>query len=628
MFSHHRSGAAVMSALLALSLSLAGCSGDTIASIGTPDATGSATQSSTQSMTTGRIGSVTASPTSLTIVVGAQAPISATVKDSKGNIVSSPTLSWSSSNASVAAVSASGVVTAVAIGSAKITVLADNKRDFVDVTVVADPNAPSTGPVPASIAITVPSTSLYVGQSEQATAVVKDASGTVIPNATVSWATSSAAVLAVSSGGVALGESAGTASLSASSSGITQSVGLSVMDTSTTPSATVSRVSVTLSSSTLAVGATTQATATAYDAGGQVVSGQTVSWSSTNASVASVTSAGLVTAAAAGSATINATVGGVSGGAALTVATATVPSSCSAYPYARVVSVASSTQLSTALQYARPGDLILLADGRYAGHFNSSVAGLPGQRITLCGTRNAIIDGGSLSTGGYALTIRASYWVLDGFTVTNTQQGVRLEGSSRSTVRRLAIYNIGQEAFNNRKFSVADTVESNEIYDTGRVTAEYGEGIYVGSYNGVWATLTGGLPDRTDSTVVRNNVIGPNVTAEAIDVKEGTTGGLVVGNSFDGRGMVMSQTWVDSWVEIKGNGYRVLNNNGKYTLRDGFQAYNTISGWGNDNTFSGNVGDLQSTGYGFRISGVTGTTVSCDNVATTAGSGLSNIGCK
>jgi hypothetical protein len=292
------------------------------------------------------------------------------------------------------------------------------------------------------------------------------------------------------------------------------------------------------------------------------------------------------------------------------------------------VSIGSASQLATGLQNAQPGDLLLLADGKYAGHFSTSVSGTAGRRITLCGSRNAIIDGGSISTGGYALTLRGSYWVLDGFTVTNTQQGVRLEGSSWSTVRRLLIYDIGQEALNNHKFSAHDTLEANRIHDTGRVTAEYGEGIYVGSYSGVWSSLTGGQPDRSDSTVVRDNVIGPNVTAEAIDVKEGTTGGLVAGNSFDGHGMVMSQSWVDSWVEIKGNGYRVANNTGTYSLRDGFQAYQTLAGWGNNNTFAGNVADVEGPGYGFRITNVSGTTVACDNAVTNAGSGMSNIGCS
>jgi hypothetical protein len=74
------------------------------------------------------------------------------------------------------------------------------------------------------------------------------------------------------------------------------------------------------------VGATTQATATPLAAAGIVLTGRPVTWSSSNSAVASVSSAGLVTAVAAGSANIVATSGSVSGQSAVTVTT-TPPSS-------------------------------------------------------------------------------------------------------------------------------------------------------------------------------------------------------------------------------------------------------------------------------------------------------------
>jgi hypothetical protein len=58
----------------------------------------------------------------------------------------------------------------------------------------------------------------------------------------------------------------------------------------------------------------------AEDSAGNVLTGQSVSWSSSNSSVASVDGAGLVTGQATGSATITATSGGVSGTATVTVA--------------------------------------------------------------------------------------------------------------------------------------------------------------------------------------------------------------------------------------------------------------------------------------------------------------------
>src|SRR2546423_10014729 len=70
--------------------------------------------------------------------------------------------------------------------------------------------------------------------------------------------------------------------------------------------APVASVSVELTKSSLLVGETTSATATMKDGGGNVLSGRGVSWSSSNASVATVTSTGAVLAVTAGTASISA----------------------------------------------------------------------------------------------------------------------------------------------------------------------------------------------------------------------------------------------------------------------------------------------------------------------------------
>ena len=71
-----------------------------------------------------------------------------------------------------------------------------------------------------------------------------------------------------------------------------------------------------------ALGATVQLSAEVRDQNGNVMAGAAVSWSSGDATVATVDGSGLVTAAANGTATITATAGSVSGTAAVTVAQA------------------------------------------------------------------------------------------------------------------------------------------------------------------------------------------------------------------------------------------------------------------------------------------------------------------
>lgn len=293
----------------------------------------------------------------------------------------------------------------------------------------------------------------------------------------------------------------------------------------------------------------------------------------------------------------------------------------------RHVQVATASQLATALQNAQPGDFIQMADGTYTGNFSTTVSGTAEQRIVLCGSRGAVIQTGSTSTLGFALRVRASYWTLVGFTVTNAQQGVAVEGGTRNEIVNLAVHGIGQEAIKLFKLSSYNTVRDNRIYDTGVWYPEWGEGVYVGSYYGHWSANSGGQPDASDYNQVLNNVFGPDVRAEHVDVKEGTTGGLIQGNQFDGRGIVQSQTWVDSWVEIKGNGYTVSGNTGSVSPRDGFQAYSVLAGWGYNNTFAGNAADVQGPGYGFRVDNGVGHVVRCSNSVTSAGSGFANVAC-
>jgi murein DD-endopeptidase MepM/ murein hydrolase activator NlpD len=86
-----------------------------------------------------------------------------------------------------------------------------------------------------------------------------------------------------------------------------------------TPAASTATVTVSPDTATLTVGGTLQLTATAKDASGNALGGKSFVWTSSSAA-ASVSSAGLVTASAAGSATVTASVDGKSGAAQLTLA--------------------------------------------------------------------------------------------------------------------------------------------------------------------------------------------------------------------------------------------------------------------------------------------------------------------
>lgn len=198
-----------------------------------------------------------------------------------------------------------------------------------------------------------------------------------------------------------------------------------------------------------------------------------------------------------------------------------------------------------------------------------------------------------------------------------------IQGGRGNVLHRMEIHTIGQTGVWITGGSRANTVDSSYVHHTGTAGARYGRAIELGSWNGGWA---GGIPDRSDSTQITDNQLGPYVTAEHVLVREGTTGGLIARNVFDGTGQVWSESWIDSWVEILGNGYTVRDNQGTHAIRDGFQVRVELAGWGNDNVFIANAADVQATGYGFRIFG-TGNVLKCGNTATNAAQGLSNVAC-
>lgn len=295
----------------------------------------------------------------------------------------------------------------------------------------------------------------------------------------------------------------------------------------------------------------------------------------------------------------------------------------------RVRPVRTSSELSSALSTARPGDVIELADGTYSGRFVASAPGTATAPITLKGSRRAVLDGGSYSSG-YALHLNgANHWRLTGFTVRGGQKGVVLDRSSSTVMSGLDVGSVGMEAVHFRTASSDNRLENSLVHHTGLYEPGYGEGVYLGSATSNWAKYgSNGGPDRSDRNVVSGNQIYA-ITAENIDVKEGTTGGVISGNRFDGAGMT-GDHFADSWIDVKGNGYRVTGNTGTTSRLDGIQTHVQLDGWGRNNVFSANVLNVGASGYGINIyrgDTSTGNVVRCDNVAVGAAAGVANVKC-
>lgn len=308
-----------------------------------------------------------------TVVAGQTVTASAAGLDQFGASIATGAVTWSSSTPSIATVSASGLVTGVAAGSVQITGSAGGKSGSATLTV--------TVPPVIGVTVTPASANLTVGQTQQLTATPRDAAGNVLNGRTVTWTTSDASRATVSANGLVTAVSAGTASIVATCEG---RIGGATITVAPVP---VASVAVSPATASVLVGATQQLTATPRDASNNTLTGRTITWTTSDASRATVSSTGLVTGVAAGAATITAASEGKSASAAITVQFVAVAS----------VSVAPSTA-----SVLIGGTTTLTATARDAGG-----NALPGKTFTWTTSSSAIASGqylnGVLTATGVSL---------------------------------------------------------------------------------------------------------------------------------------------------------------------------------------------------------------------------------
>jgi hypothetical protein len=311
------------------------------------------------------------------------------------------------------------------------------------------------------------------------------------------------------------------------------------------------------------------------------------------------------------------------------VAAASLPGVTSANPEvtcpAATVTVSGADELQSALGAAAPGTVIRLADGTYTGKFAATAAGSSAQPIFLCGGPNAVLDGGGTGSGYVLHLNNAAYWRLVGFTVQNGQKGVVLDHTDYSVLQGLTVQRTGDEAIHLREFSDDNLVLNNTVRNTGARNPKFGEGVYIGTAQSNWCTYTNCAQDHSDNNVVRGNKISAT-TAESVDIKEGTTGGALIGNTFDGA--AFSPKGAAGWVNAKGNSYLIKGNTGRNSYQDGFQTHQILSGWGRLNLFEANTAIVDGTGYGFHFTPVNGNVWTCDNTVQGAAAGKSNTACS
>lgn len=221
-------------------------------------------------------------------------------------------VTWSSSNTTVATISAAGLAMGVSAGATNIVAVYGAISGSTALTV----NPPTL----QSISVTPGNQTITTGDTEQYTATGTYSDGSVQNLTTsVTWTSMNPSVATISTSGLARAIARGTTFIEAASGSVVGNTELDVVNAG----ATLVSIAVTPATFSLLPGGTQQMTATGtYSDGSTQNLTSSVTWSSTSPAVATVNASGLVTGVAAGSATIRATSGSMIGSAQATVPSA------------------------------------------------------------------------------------------------------------------------------------------------------------------------------------------------------------------------------------------------------------------------------------------------------------------
>lgn len=287
--------------------------------------------------------------------------------------------------------------------------------------------------------------------------------------------------------------------------------------------------------------------------------------------------------------------------------------------FAKQVNVSTVDDLTAATLNAKAGDTIWVAPGKYnlptTNCQNDKFVNETGRDCGLIwlgadGTKtNPVVLAGSDPTNPpeiygstvaskYGIHVTGNYVVLKNLKIHTFSKGVVFDNSVGALMEDCEVYHTGNEIVHVRDSSQQVTLNRNFIHGSGYEIAQYGEGIYVGTYfkswassqqsdktNGFWGetALQGdakhrysGYDWRVNDTKITCNIVKAT-TAENIDVKEGTIRGIVQGNMFiaDSTNYDGKVDYDDANIDMKGASWSVTGNYFYNSKKSGLPYYNS-----------------------------------------------------
>jgi len=532
---------------------------------------GGLSSSATVVVTPGPLATIVVSPNPDTLAIGGAQQFVAIGKDSSGNVVAFvPTWSVASAGGTI---NATGLFTAGTVaGTFTNTIQAGSSTGIKgNATVVVNPG------VAASLVVTPNPITLGVGAAQQFNAVAKDANGNVVPVVPV-WSVDSAGGTINAAGLFTAGTTLGTYNKTVKAT----SGALSGTATVTVVAGALATITVTPNPASMLTGATQQFGAVGTDAGGNVVAITPV-WAVVNGGGTINAGSGVFTAG--GSAgtfakTVQASSGGISGTATVTVTAPVVP----------------PTPPSVAAITVTPNPVIMLANSQQ--QFAAVAVDGSGNPISITPVWSVVNGGGSInastgvftagSTAGvFTSTVKAASGSISGFatvTVTTTPPTlatitVTPNPATLNTGTTQQFTAVGRDG-NGNVFAITPVWTATAPSGTiNAVSGLFTAGSTAGTYNNA-VTATSGLISGSATVIEGTPPVAPLVSlgGAALDgIMAGTAVSCAGPSTINGNVSISPGTSITGPCVVNGT-QNLANPTAAQDQIDLTAAYNTLAG--------------------------------------------------
>jgi trimeric autotransporter adhesin len=489
-------------------------------------------------------------PSTLTLAPMASSALKAQATFSDGSTQDvSSSAAWASANGAVVSVSGQGVVFAVIGGQTDVKATFQGQTGTCHVTV---PSVTLTG-----LLVSPASPTLFVGAQQQLTAMGTYSDGSMQDlTLQCSWSSQPPSVATVTAFGRVTAVSTGMAQVTAHFGALSASASVTVNPT------TIASIEVSPAAPTLVKGSTLQLTATAVLSDGSTLDvTSSVMWSSNRPAVGAVTGSGLVTAISPGTATVTATMSGLSGSTVITVSM--VPLSSIEVAPAALTLVSGQSQQYSATGVFGDGstqDLTALCTWKSSVSTVAAVSGTGHAVAAAPGMTTVSCQYGGL-TGAASLTVTAATVVSISLTPDSPSlaKGTTLSLHATGTFSDGSVQDVTQDCvWSSDKTSVAS------VSGSGLVT-----GVSVGTAQLTCTAL--GKSGSTPVTVGAPTLVSLEVSPAFATVAAGTSTALVATGVFSDDTTQDLTTQV-TWTSSKPGVATVSNAAGSHGLARGVSA--------------------------------------------------------